>query len=73
MEIKDALKKNMCFLAPTGALEVGMSDLCLSICPSVCLSIFMLRRALEEFLKYSKELRGVPWQERAHERAQERA
>ena len=68
MEIKDAFKKNMCFLAPTGALEVGMSEV--GMCPSV---YFMLRRALEEFLKHSRELRGVPWQERAHERAQERA
>ena len=40
------------FLAPTGALEVGMSDLCLSV-------YFMLRRALKEFLKHSKESRGV--------------
>ena len=40
----------------------------------MCLCVWgiMLRRALKEFLKHSKESRGVLGQEKAQERAQER-
>ena len=41
------------FLAPIGDLEEGI----LSVC--ACISDIMLRMALKEFLKHSKESRGV--------------
>ena len=41
------------FLAPTGDLEEGI----LSVC--ACISDIMLRMALKEFLKHSKESRDV--------------
>ena len=53
----------LCFLAPTGALEEAI----LSVRESV--QDIMLRRGLREFLKHSKEFRGVLGQERAQERA----
>ena len=61
------------FLAPTGALEEGI------LCVRVSVRDIMLKRAPKEFLKHSKESRGVLGQERAQgskrdlKRAQERA
>ena len=62
------------FWAPTGALDVLIWDLRLSVC--VCtLCNRALRMALKELLQHFKESRGVlgKAQERAEERAQERA
>ena len=44
-------------LAPTGALEEGILSLRASVRQSIC--DFMLRMALKEILKHSKESRGV--------------
>ena len=47
------------FMALTGALEEGI------LYVPACIRDIMLRKALKEFLKHSKESRGVPGQEKA--------
>ena len=57
------------FLAPTGALEDVMSDLCPCVCQSVTLFHKSSQNVAPKFLQHAKESLGVLRQASKHQRA----